>query len=73
MDVQMPVMDGFEATAEIRSREAAEGGHVPIIGVTAHAMAGDMQRCLDVGMDDYLSKPFIAKDLFALIEKHGED
>jgi len=73
MDVQMPVMDGFEATAEIRSREAAEGGHVPIIGVTAYAMAGDMQRCLDVGMDDYLSKPFIAKDLFALIEKHGED
>ena len=69
MDVQMPVMDGFEATGEIRSRESDNGGHVRIIGVTAHAMEGDMQRCLDAGMDGYLSKPFVAKDLFTLIEE----
>ena len=70
MDVQMPIMDGFAATAAIRSREedGENGDRLPIIGVTAHAMEGDMQRCLDAGMDAYLSKPFIAKDLYALIE-----
>ncbi len=74
MDVQMPVMDGLEATALIRSRELAAGraqriiGRQRIIGVTAHAMEGDRQRCIDAGMDGYLSKPFSAKDLFALIE-----
>ncbi len=75
MDVQMPVMDGLEATGIIRSRELAEGraqrliGRQRIVGVTAHAMEGDMQRCLDAGMDGYLSKPFAAKDLFELIEE----
>jgi len=75
MDVQMPVMDGLEATAAIRSRERAGGraqrliGRQRVIGVTAHAMEGDRQRCLDAGMDGYLSKPFAAKDLFALIEE----
>jgi PAS domain S-box-containing protein len=69
MDVQMPVMDGFAATAAIRRAEANRGGHLRIIGVTAHAMEGDRQRCLDAGMDGYLSKPFVPKDLFALIEE----
>jgi CheY-like chemotaxis protein len=69
MDVQMPVLDGLEATAAIRAREAEYGGHLRILGVTAHAMEGDRQRCLEAGMDGYLSKPFVAKDLFALLEE----
>jgi len=69
MDVQMPVMDGFEATAAIRAAEDTGGKRLRIIGVTAHAMEGDMQRCIDAGMDGYLSKPFVAKDLFTLVEE----
>jgi PAS domain S-box-containing protein len=69
MDVQMPVMDGFAATAAIRAAEASDGARQRIIGVTAHAMEGDRQRCLDAGMDGYLSKPFVARDLFTLIEE----
>lgn len=57
MDVSMPVMSGLEATAAIREREAETGGHIPIIGVTAHAMSGDMEKCFDAGMDDYMAKP----------------
>ena len=58
MDVQMPEMDGFEATAAIRAAEQSTGKHQPIVAMTAHAMAGDRQRCLDAGMDAYVAKPF---------------
>ncbi len=66
MDVSMPVMNGHEATAEMRRIEAETGIHTPIIGVTAHAIKGDMEKCFEVGMDDYLSKP-VSPD--ALVEK----
>ncbi len=69
MDVQMPGMDGMRAAAEIRRIESAAGGHLPIVALTAYAMKGDRERCLEAGMDDYLSKPFQANDLFACIDK----
>ena len=69
MDVQMPVMDGFAATAAIRETEKATGGHVPIIAMTAHAMKGDDQRCLESGMDGYISKPVQPARLFQAIEE----
>ena len=68
MDVQMPEMDGLQATAAIRNVELKSGKHVPIIAMTAHAMAGDKDRCLDSGMDGYISKPLRAEDLFSAIE-----
>ncbi len=67
MDVQMPEMDGLEATAHIRQREREHGGHLPIIGLTAHAMRSDEEQCLQAGMDYYLSKPYKANDLEAII------
>jgi two-component system sensor histidine kinase/response regulator len=57
MDVQMSEMDGFEATEAIRSREQDSGQHIPIIAMTAHAMKGDRDRCINAGMDEYISKP----------------
>ena len=65
MDVQMPEMDGFEATEKIRDLEKESGRHVPIIAMTAHAMKGDRERCLDAGMDDYVSKPISSTTLMA--------
>lgn len=71
MDVQMPEMDGFEATKAIREREGQEGGHIPIVAMTAHAMKGDRERCIDAGMDGYVSKPIKAGELFGVIEEIG--
>jgi two-component system, sensor histidine kinase and response regulator len=69
MDVQMPVMDGFQATAAIREMEKAGGRRLPIIAMTAHAMADDRAKCLDAGMDDYVSKPLKPMDLLRTIEE----
>jgi two-component system, sensor histidine kinase and response regulator len=67
MDVQMPEMDGLQTTAAIRQRESA-GKHIPIIAMTAHAMVGDKERCLQAGMDGYTSKPLQVQELLAAIE-----
>jgi len=69
MDCQMPVMDGFEATAAIRAAQASDQAPVPIIAMTANAMQGDRQRCLAAGMDDYLSKPIKPAELSAALNK----
>jgi CheY-like chemotaxis protein len=69
MDVQMPEMNGFEATAAIRHGEREAGRHVPIIAMTAHAMAGDRELCLHAGMDDYVSKPIDPASLFAAVAR----
>lgn len=69
MDVQMPEMDGFEATAAIRAREQSQGKHIPILAMTAHAMKGDRERCLNAGMDSYLSKPLNATLLYEELER----
>jgi len=69
MDVQMPVLDGLSATQQIRDREKTTGQHIPIIAMTAHAMEGDRERCLDAGMDDYVSKPLEPRVLFNALDR----
>ena len=72
MDVQMPEMDGFEATRLIRTKEAAKNGkRIPIIAMTAHAMKGDREKCLQAGMSDYIAKPIKPSDLYQVIAKAG--
>jgi CheY-like chemotaxis protein/HPt (histidine-containing phosphotransfer) domain-containing protein len=69
MDVEMPVMDGLQATALLREREKASDSHIPIIALTAYAMKGDRERCLAAGMDSYLSKPIRYQDLLETIQR----
>ncbi|HEX4131960.1 MAG TPA: response regulator [Pirellulales bacterium] len=69
LDVQMPEMDGFETTAAIRAREPTSGRHLPIVAMTAHAMKGDREQCLEAGMDGYVSKPLQPLQLFDVVER----
>ncbi|MDC0358680.1 response regulator [Oligoflexia bacterium] len=69
MDLQMPVLDGIAATSCIREREKETGARLPIIALTAHATEQDRQRCLQAGMDDYISKPFKRADFYAVVER----
>jgi len=69
MDIQMPNLNGFETTKFIRRYELSNGGHIPIIAMTAYAINGDKEKCLDAGMDDYVSKPIRPDKLYFEIEK----
>ena len=71
MDVQMPEMDGVEATARIRAQEKLTGSHQIIVAMTAHAMKGDRERYLAAGMDEYLTKPISADELDAILNKYS--
>gem|GEM_PF-4160062 len=68
MDVQMPEMDGYEATRKIRDMEKTRGGHIPIIALTAYTMKADIQKCLDSGMDDFIAKPFDRDHFYSTIQ-----
>ena len=70
MDIQMPIMDGLEATSIIREIEKGTGKHIPIIGITAYAVKADKDKCLSAGMDDYMSKPFVKEEFYRMIEKY---
>ena len=70
MDVQMPIMDGFDATKHIRMAEAGQKIHIPIIAMTAHAMKGDKEQCIAAGMDNYLSKPVNPEELYEMVERY---
>jgi CheY-like chemotaxis protein len=72
MDVQMPVMDGLQAAQEIRSNEAGTHDRIPIVALTAHAMQGDKQRCLDAGMDNYLTKPIDPAELDRMLRTYAK-
>ncbi len=72
MDVQMPGVDGLQATTRIRELEREKGGHVPIVALTGHALTEDRKKCLSVGMDDYLTKPVRASDMATILEKYLE-
>jgi two-component system, sensor histidine kinase and response regulator len=69
MDCHMPVLDGFEATRQLRERELETGQHVPVVALTANAMQGDRERCLAVGMDDYLAKPYSGEEINAVLQR----
>ncbi len=71
MDIQMPEMDGYEATGAIRKLEQQTGEHLPIIAMTANAMKGDRSKCIAAGMDDYIAKPVRSRELFATLEKYA--
>jgi two-component system, sensor histidine kinase and response regulator len=70
MDIQMPEMNGMEATARIREKEKITGGHQPIVALTAHAMKGDQELCLAGGMDGYLAKPIRAEELDQILNRY---
>ncbi len=70
MDIQMPIMDGLEATSIIREIEKGTGKHIPIIGITAYAVKADKEKCVSAGMDDYMSKPFVKEEFYRMIEKY---
>jgi len=72
MDIQMPVMDGLEATSIIREIEKGTGKHTPIIGITAYSVIADRDKCMKAGMDDYLQKPFIKEEFYKMIEKYSK-
>ena len=70
MDIQLFGMDGYSATKKLRQIEKDTGGHIPIIGMTAYAMKGDKERCIESGMDDYLPKPFDKDDFYKIVDKY---
>jgi CheY-like chemotaxis protein len=72
MDMQMPVMDGYDATQAIRAAEQGTPRHIPIVALTAHAMKGDREICLKAGMDDYLGKPIRPQELASVLERWGK-